>query len=334
MTTEARFFQSDLVLESGHTLRGARLAYATYGTLSPARDNVILFPTRFGATHVMNEPMIGPGHALDTDCWFVIVPSLLGNGLSSSPSNSPAPYQRSRFPLVTIRDNVAFQHRLLTQELGIERIALAVGWSMGGQQVYQWAVSHPQMVERLAVICGTARTSPHNRVFLESLRAAVEADAAFAGGWYDKPPRLGLRAMGRIYAGWAYSQDWYRARTWEVLGYSSLDDWLMAYWDALFEAREANDLLSMVATWIANDVSAPFGGDLSRALARITAPTLLLPCATDLYFRTRDNEIEAESLPDARVVEIPSIWGHMCVSGQWPADIAFVDRELKLLLEA
>jgi pimeloyl-ACP methyl ester carboxylesterase len=121
-----------------------------------------------------------------------IVVDQLGNGLSSSPSNTAAPFDRMRFPTVTIRDDVAAQHRLLTEELGVRRLALVVGWSMGAPQAYQWVVSHPDMVDRIAPFCGTARTSPHNAVFLEGVRAALTADAAWLDGKYKAPPSRGL----------------------------------------------------------------------------------------------------------------------------------------------
>jgi pimeloyl-ACP methyl ester carboxylesterase len=90
-----------------------------------------------------------------------------------------------RFPMVTIRDDVAAQHRLLTEELGVRRLALVIGFSMGAQQAYQWAVSHPDMVDRIAPFCGTARTTPHNAVFLEGARAALIADAELIGHDYE-----------------------------------------------------------------------------------------------------------------------------------------------------
>jgi homoserine O-acetyltransferase len=336
MTTDGTStFETDFLLGSGHTLRNAKLVYKTYGTLNSTGDNAILFPTRFGAGHTMNEFLVKPGSALDPDKYFIVIPNLLGNGFSSSPSNHPHPYSGPRFPLVTIADNVKFQNQL-AEKLGIRKFALAVGWSMGAQQAYHWAAHYPDMVERLCVICGTAKTALHNIVFLESIRAGLTADSAYEEGWYTTPPRKGLRAMGRIYAGWAYSQDWYRAEKFRTLGYSSLDDWLIAYWDALFEKREANDLLSMAATWIANDVSAdaPFNGDLPAALGAITAKTFLMPCSHDLYFRTADSEIELTHLKSAELVEIPSIWGHMCASGQNPEDTAFIDEQLKKLLQS
>ncbi len=320
-------FVADLDLQSGASLPDARLVYQTYGTLNADRSNAILFPTRFGGTHEQNEWLINEGMALDPKRYFIIVPNMLGNGVSSSPSNTPDPHGRGAFPDITIYDNVRFQHRLITEALNIERFAMVVGWSMGAQQSFQWAALYPDMVPRLACLCGTAKTAEHNRVFLEALRAAIVADGAFADGFYEAPPLGGLRAVGRIYAGWAYSQDWYRARGYQALGFQTLDEYLTGYWDALYEQRDANNLMAMTWTWIHNDISANavFDGDLEAALGAITARTLLMPCMTDLYFRTADNEAELQHLKDGRLVEIPSYWGHMSAAGQNEADTQFID---------
>jgi homoserine O-acetyltransferase/O-succinyltransferase len=327
-------FVADLDLQSGASLPDARLVYHTYGTLNADRSNAILFPTRFGGTHEQNEWLINEGMALDPKRYFIIVPNMLGNGVSSSPSNTPDPHGRGAFPDITIYDNVRFQHRLITETLNIERFVMVVGWSMGAQQSFQWAALYPDMVPRLACLCGTAKTAEHNRVFLEALRAAIVADGAFAGGFYEAPPLGGLRAVGRIYAGWAYSQDWYRARSYQALGFQTLDEYLTGYWDALYEQRDANNLMAMTWTWIHNDISANavFDGDLEAALGAITARTLLMPCMTDLYFRTADNEAELQHLKDGRLVEIPSYWGHMSAAGQNEADTQFIDAQLKALL--
>jgi len=331
---ELQSFVADLERQGGPSLPNAELVYKTYGTLNEERSNAILFPTRFGGTHEQNEFMIGPGHALDTDHYFVVVPNMFGNGVSSSPVNTPEPHGGGGFPIITIYDNVRQQHRLATETLGLERFALVVGWSMGAQQAYQWAALYPQMVPKLACICGTAKTADHNRVFLESLRAAIEADELFRDGYYDAQPLGGLRAVGRIYAGWAYSQDWYRAKCYRALGFETLDDYLTGYWDALYKERDANNIMAMTWTWIHNDISAneAFGGDLSAALGAITAKTLLMPGMTDLYFRTADNEDELQHLRDGRLCEIPSIWGHMCGAGQHESDTQFIDQALKDLL--
>ena len=97
-----------------------KLAYKTFGTLSPAKDNAIVYPTWYSGQHTENEWLIGPGKALDPDKYFIIIPNMFGNGLSSSPSNTPAPWNGPRFPNVTAYDNVRVQHRLRDRDFGIE----------------------------------------------------------------------------------------------------------------------------------------------------------------------------------------------------------------------
>ncbi len=183
MTNDYEVFEAgDVVLQQGVTLRDARLAYKTYGTLKGDKSNAIVYPTWYSGQHPDNEWLIGEGMALDPSRYFIIVPNMLGNGLSSSPSNTPLPYDRVRFPRLTIYDNVKLQHRLVTEVFGIERLALVTGWSMGAAQTFQWGASYPEMVERILPFCGSARTSVHNFVFLEGVKAALTADAAFMGG--------------------------------------------------------------------------------------------------------------------------------------------------------
>src|SRR6202040_780418 len=132
---------------------------------------------------------------------------------------------------VTIRDDVAAQYRLVTEELGVRRLALVVGWSMGAQQAYQWAVSHPHMVDRIAPFCGTARTTPHNAVFLEGVRAALTADAAWMGGDYQEQPIQGLRALSRVYAGWGFSQPFYNRELYLQMGFRSIQEVITGFWE-------------------------------------------------------------------------------------------------------
>ncbi len=101
------FDLSDVVLEHGATLRDAELAYKTYGELNPRRDNVIVYPTSYGGQHTLNEGRIGPGRALDPRKYFIIVPNMFRNRLSSSPRNTPSPYDRARFPRVTLYENIS-----------------------------------------------------------------------------------------------------------------------------------------------------------------------------------------------------------------------------------
>ena len=320
------FHAGDIALQSGLELPGAQIAYATYGRLSADRDNVVVFPTCFDGTHADNEFLIAHGRALDPERWFVIVPNMLANGLSTSPSNAPEPIAGERFPRVTHADNVSLQARLLGEVFGVERVRLVVGWSMGGQQAYHWAAMYPDAVERIAVICGAARTAPHTYVFLEGMRSAL-----CAGG--SGRPERGLRAIARAWAGWALSQAWYRRAGWEDMGYESVEDFLVRYWEEMYLRASAPDLVAQIRTWQACDIGAATGQGYDDAMRSIGARVLLMPGRTDLYFPPEDSEAEAALLRDARLSVIPSDWGHYAGGGHAEADVAFIDRELTRLLE-
>lgn len=326
----------DVVLQRGATLRGCKLAYKTFGTLSAAKDNVIVYPTWYSGQHYDNEWLIGPGRALDPAKYFIIIPNMIGNGLSSSPSNTPEPYNAARFPQVTAYDNVRAQHRLVTEKFGIEHIRMVTGWSMGALQTFHWGALYPDMMDTIAPFCGSAKCSRHNFVFLEGVKAALTADAAFENGWYKSKPEKGLRAMARVYAGWGFSQDFYRAELdLKTLGYSSLEDFLVAFWEGFFLPKDANNLLTMLWTWQNGDISANevYGGDFKKALGAIKARAYVMPGQTDLYFPVADSEFEVAHMPNAELIPVPSIWGHFAGGpGTNPVDVDFLDGKLKELL--
>ena len=337
MPADYRIFDlGDLRLQRGATLRDCKLAYKTFGTLNAARDNVVVYPTWYSGQHYDNEWLIGPGRALDPEHLFIIIPNMLGNGLSSSPSNTPEPYNGPRFPNVTAYDNVRAQHRLVREHFGIERLRLVVGWSMGALQTFHWGAMYPDMVERIAPFCGSAKCSRHNFVFLEGVKAALTADAGFADGWYATKPAKGLRAMARVYAGWGFSQAFYREELdLRTLGYSSLEDFLVAFWEGFFLPKDANNLLAMLWTWQHGDISdnEMYQGDLVRALGAITAKAYVMPGQTDLYFPPEDSQFEVAHMPNATYLPVPSIWGHFAGGpGLNPADVGFIDDRLKELL--
>lgn len=321
----------DLRLQSGEVLGDARLSWKTYGTLAPARDNVIVYPTSYTARHADQEWLIGPEGVLDPTRWFIVTPDMFANGLSSSPSNAPG------YPaLVSVADNVRAQRRLLAERFGVERVHAAYGFSMGAMQAYHWAALFPAQVARAVVVCGSARTSVHNQVFLRGLLATLEAAPEHLGrGRFSDEPYAALRAFARIYAGWAMSQDWYRAGL-HLQSAASLDDFLDRQWEPGFTARTAADLYAQAWSWHEADISANelYGNDLARALDAIEARVLLMPGTTDLYFRVADNEQELASLRHGALRPIPSIWGHGAGSpGRSPADAAFLKQTVREWLE-
>ena len=328
------FAAGDLQLASGEVLHDARLAYATHGRLNAAGDNCVVVPTYYTGTHRSYEPMIGPGRALDPERHFIVVPNLFGNGISTSPSNAAPPCAGGHFPHLTILDNVRCQHRLLTEELGVHEVALVAGWSMGAVQAFQWAASYPEMVDALLPWCGSARCAPHNRVFLEGLRATLSADCLFEGGFYDTPPRAGLAAFGRVYAGWAYSQTFYRDGLYRDLGFEDVDA-LLEFWERDHLAWDANDLLAKLWTWEHADLGAneTYQGDFAAALGAIRARAIVMPCDHDLYFTVEDSRREVALMPNAELRPLRSAWGHCAgAPGRNPVDTAFVEAAIRELL--
>jgi homoserine O-acetyltransferase/O-succinyltransferase len=323
----------DLPAERGGVIRRAKLAWQAHGTLSAARDNVIVYPCSYTADHEGLSWLIGPDAVLDPARWFIVIPDMFANGLSSGAADTDG-YP----PVVTMADNVRAQRRLLTEVFGAERIAAVYGFSMGAGQAYHWAALFPDLVERAIIVCGTARTSVHNKVFLSGLLRTLEAAPEYAGdGRFRAEPVAALRAFAHIYAGWGLSQDFYRERLHETaLGAPSLAAFLKSDWEDSFAAHRAANLYAQALTWQEADISANdlYAGDLPKALASISARVLLMPSATDLYFRVADNEAELAYLRSAEIAVIPSIWGHRAGNPRGnPADLDFLSARVRAWLD-
>ncbi len=324
--------------ESGVTLPEARIVYGTYGQLNAARDNVVLLPSHYMANHHGYDWLIGPAadRALDPDRLFLVATEMFGNGHSSSPSNTPEPLHGPRFPVTTIRDNVEAVHRLLVDELHVTHVRAIVGFSMGAEQAFQWAVSYPAFADRIVATSGTAKAWPHGVVRLEGQIAALTADAAFNGGDYTAPPRKGIEAFGMVWLGWLYSQEWWRQELWKANAPDrTLEQEIESRRRTFFANNDANDLILQARTWQRHDVGRTpgFDGDLPRALRAIKVPVLYMPSETDLYFPVGDAKYEAQFIPGVSFVPIPSLWGHPAGAGANPADRAFLNTRIAAFLQ-
>ncbi|WP_321350295.1 alpha/beta fold hydrolase [Halopseudomonas oceani] len=329
-----QFSVGDWPLQSGDILRDAHLCYLQVGQLNAHHDNLVILPTYYGGTHAGNLPLIGADGPLDPERYCILIPNLLGNGQSSSPSNAHHSQRGPNFPKVSLYDNVALQHRLVEEHFAGAEVALVAGWSMGGMQALQWGCLYPDQVKRVASICATARCWPHNQVFLEGVKAALTCDAAWEHGRYIKPPVRGLKAFGRVYAGWAYSQAFFRKELYRGLGFDSIEALLQCWEDDHLE-QDANNLLSVLHTWRHGDVSANavWDSDFSAALRGIKAKCLIMPGSTDLYFTAEDASTEAKQIPNARFKPLESDWGHCAgAPGRNPADTATILASLATLM--
>ena len=323
------YVTTDFRTESGVVLPKATIIYGTYGHLNAARDNAVLLPSHYMATHHGYEWLIGPGRALDTTQVFLVATELFGNGHSSSPSNTPEPYHGPRFPLTTIRDNVEIVHRLLLDSLKLTHLRAIIGFSMGAQQAFQWAVSYPDFADRIVATSGTAKTYGHGVVRLEGQIAALTADSAFNGGDYTSTPRKGLEAFAMVWAGWLYSQEWWRRELWKANAPAgtTLEQYMQTFRTNFIPGADANDLILQARTWERHDVGQTpgFKGDVERALRSIKVPFLYMPSETDLYFPIGDARYEQQYIPHVSFVPIPSIWGHPAGAGASTEDREFLN---------
>ncbi len=336
MTNDCYVFDlGDFGLQSGTTLSNAKLAYKTYGKLNAKKNNVVVLPTFYTGNHMRNEGFFGDGRAIDPARHFIVSVNMFGNGISSSPSNTPAPQSGAAFPSITLFDNIKAQHQLLTTELGVDQIALVTGWSMAGCQSFQWAAQYPDMVDAILPFCASAKTAEHNWVFLEGVKAALQADALYDNGNYQSPPVKGLKAFGRIYAGWAFSQTFYRNKMYRLKGFDTAEA-LLHDWEQDHLDWDANDLLCKLSTWQHGDISRQplYDGDFTIALAAIKARTIVIACDNDLYFRPEDNAIEVEHIKNSVLRIFKSPWGHCVASpGNSPEFQSYLDNTIRELID-
>ncbi|MEC5423299.1 alpha/beta fold hydrolase [Virgibacillus sp. C22-A2] len=304
----------DFELEDGGKIPDCKLAYSTYGELNETKDNAIVVPTWFSGTSKDYETYIGEGRALNPTKYFIIAINQIGNGLSTSPHNSPTP---SDFPNVRIGDDVRAQYQLITEKFGIKELALVVGASMGAQQTYEWAVRYPDMVNRAAPIAGTAKNTQHDFLFTKTLMEAITSDPGWNEGNYQSNTEVadGLKRHADIWAVMGLSTEFYQQEKWKLFGVETLDEFISGFLQPLFQMMDPNNLLAMAWKWQRGDVSRNTNGNLQEALGRIKAKMFVMPIDEDMFFPPRDCEAEQKLIPNSELRVIYSIAGHFGLFG-------------------
>lgn len=329
-----RYEMGDLKLESGEVIRNFSISFVTHGKLNADGSNAILVVTNFGDNHHQLAYLIGPGRALDTDKYFVVSADAIGNGLTTSPSNSVA-QPRMRFPRFNIRDLVSSQYRLLTEHVGVKHLVAVVGAAMGGMQALQWGVTHPDFSDQLVAMVPLLRTPAWTVTVLEASRKAIMLDPAWNGGNYKDPPAAGIRLWRDIVGVLA-------GGTPEMLrdqfphGLDVLP-WLKLQEDALIPVFDANDWIYQTWAYERHDIAAGPGrdGDLLKTLRAIKATTLILTGIKDLLNPEWESRDAFRYIPSSRHMQINpgSVTGHLAASGLFPADVEMLNREIGAFLE-
>jgi homoserine O-acetyltransferase/O-succinyltransferase len=310
-------------LESGETIRNFELSWVMHGKPNAAVSNVVLCMTPIGSNHHKYDALIGPGRALDTDRFCIVVADAIGNGLTTSPSTSFV-QAGEKFPRFTIRDMVETQ-KLLLDHLGVRQLHAAFGASMGGMQVLQWAVSYPQRLARGIAMVPMAKTTPWSAIVNEASRRALMADP----DWADGNPERGWSA-------WSCVMQALAVRTPEAMretcrNASEAINWIADRTRArALTGFRAVDWVYQTYAYDAHDVSGPdvFGGDLATALGRVTAEMLIISAPNDLYNPTYAAREAAELIPGAVYYEMDSVFGHHATNMLNEQDLASLQLQV------
>jgi homoserine O-acetyltransferase len=330
------FALGDLKLESGEAIKDFSISYVTHGTLNADKSNAILMVTAIGGNHHRIDYLIGPGRALDPSKYFIICTDAIGNGLTTSPSNSKQ-QPRMQFPKFNIRDMVNSEQRLVTEKFGIKKLVTVIGASMGGMQSLQWAVSYPDMMDSIVPIIPLGRTPAWTKGVMEMLRQSVMTDPRWKGGNYpaSAPPEQGMR----LWAGWnagvivrtpGYQESLYPNAQDEIAylkgvqdsGWRRMDavDWVYQSW-----AYDQHNL----------GTTPGFNGDYHRALKSIKAKTLILAGTGDLLNPEYEAMEAARYISDVRYMTINAErpMGHTSGAGTSAPENELQNREIGAFLD-
>lgn len=324
----------DLALESGHTLPSVRLAYETWGEHRPTPDGgsnaVLVLHALTGDSHVLGEAgpghptpgwwnaVVGPGRAIDTDRFHVVAANILGGCQGSTGPAGPDPDGLpwgGSFPAVTVRDQVAAEVAL-ADHLGIDRWRGVIGGSAGGMRAVEWAVGHPERVERLFLLATSATASAEQIALSRIQVAAIQADPAYFGGdYYDGPhgPLAGLDLARRIahvaYRSEAELEQRF-GRDVQADGRWAVDSYLQHHGAKLVGRFDANSYVTLTSAMDSHDVGRGRGG-VAQALARITARTVVAGIDSDRLYPLHQQQQLADLIPtSAPLAVVSSPHGH------------------------
>jgi homoserine O-acetyltransferase len=331
-----RYQMGDLQLESGQLIKDFSISYVTLGTLNAQKSNAILMVTALGGNHHRLDFLMGPGKALDPTKYFIVATDAIGNGLTTSPSNSTA-QPRMEFPRFTIRDMVHSQHRLLTEQLGITHVVTVIGPSMGGMQALQWRASHPGFMDSLVALVPVGRTPAWSTAVFEMARKVLMSDPVWNEGNYTATalPERGMRLRANLVPGLfgrtpASLKDQFANNLEVIPGMKSQED-------SLWKRGDPNDWIYQ--TWAIDDhnlgTTSGFNGDYYKALRAIKAKTLIMSGKGDLLTPEEEALEMVRYMPDAQHLFInpPAELGHSAAGGGSAPENQHLNTEIARFLD-
>jgi len=309
----------DFVFDSGARLSQVRIAYRTWGELSPRRDNAVLVCHALSGSADLDlwwPQLLGAGRVLDPARQFIVASNVLGGCYGSSGPLSASPLDGRpfgpRFPELSIRDMVRAQ-ALLLDHLGVERLDFALGGSMGGMQVLEWIAALPERLRAAAVIAAPVAHSAWALALAAAQCAALRADPCFRGGDYaaGAGPLAGLGAARRIAMCSYRSPQALQARFARRPGRGghAVGEWLEHHAREFAARFDANTFLGLSRAMDAHDLGAQRGG-AENVLRACRVPTLALGISSDQLYPADEIEAWSACMPCARFEVWPSIHGH------------------------
>jgi homoserine O-acetyltransferase len=295
----------DFRLENGREIKNLKLGYRTAGELNADKSNAVLFPTWFTGTTKDLVDYVGPGRLVDSSKYFVILVDALGDGVSSSPSNSRE-QPHMRFPQINIRDMVRAEYELATKHLKISHLRAVIGISMGGMQTFQWIVSYPDFMDKAIPIVGSPQLTSYDLLLWTAELHALESDPAWKGGEYTSPPPAGTATAADILA-LALTSPQDRVRK---IPPRDFLQFLEKNRQDTMQNFDDNDRISQLQAMIADDVSAPFGGSMEKAAAAVRAKVLVIVGLRD-HVVNPTPALDFARLIFAPTLELNSDCGHM-----------------------
>jgi homoserine O-acetyltransferase/O-succinyltransferase len=294
----------------GVTIPNCRLGYRTIGTLNAEKTNAVLFPTWFNGKSEQLLANAGKDKLVDSSRFFVIFVDALGNGISSSPSNSPD------FPAISIRDMVNAEYELVTKTFGIKKLYAVMGISMGGMQTFEWLVAYPEMMERAVPIVGTPQQSTYDKLLWTTQLKAIEDARRLTGNAENA-----MAMVARLHA-LALSSPSFRNQQTPT---ADFDKFIQAE-EKNYQALRADNWAAQLKAMIAHDV-ARNSGSLAQAAWRVKAKLFVVVERQD-HMVNPDSALEFARYAKAEALEVTGNCGHLFASCDNAAVVAAVQKFL------
>src|SRR6478736_2198304 len=301
----------DFPLENGQRIVDCKIGYRTLGKLNATRSNAVIYLTAGGSTTYMMQ-LFGAGAEVDTTKFYLILTDALGNGVSTSPSNSVS-QPKNLFPQFTIRDIVNTQYKMLTEKLNILHLVAIVGGSMGGLQALQWAISYPDFMDKVVSIEGTPKLSTYDLLWMHTYIEAVKSDTAYHGGNYTVNPAspLSIHLTQLLLTTPATLNN--------TVPVDKFSTWLASLEKQNPFTVDCNNFLWQTKAVMMHDITAKAGGSLENAAKMIKAKMLIIANKQD-HIINQTSSIKFAEMTKAELVVMDSDLGHLILNEKIPIE--------------